>query len=124
MEKFEVKRVKDDIFDIGDFVIKDELYIHELEPGIDVHFTAKHKGRDIPVVWTYHYGKGNVCYAVPGHTTGKYEKSVCTENFAARIEMGDRMNKLKIAIVGCGDIAGFTAIFMRLESQYDTDRLL
>ncbi len=69
VEKIEVKRVKDEIFDVGDFVIKDELYIHELQPGIDVHFTAKHEGKDIPVVWTYRYGKGKVCYAVPGHTT-------------------------------------------------------
>jgi type 1 glutamine amidotransferase len=69
VEKIEVKKVKDEIFDIGDFVIKDELYIHELQPGIDVHFTAKHDGKDIPVVWTYCYGEGKVCYAVPGHTT-------------------------------------------------------
>lgn len=69
VEEIKVKRVKDEIFDVGDFVIKDELYIHELQPGIDVHFTAKHEGKDIPVVWTYRYGKGKVCYAVPGHTT-------------------------------------------------------
>jgi len=69
VEKIEVKRVKDEIFDVGDFVIKDELYIHELQPGIDVHFTAKHEGKETPVVWTYRYGKGKVCYAVPGHTT-------------------------------------------------------
>jgi len=70
IESFEVSRVKDEIFgDIGDFVVKDELYIHELQPGIETHFTAKHEGKDTPVVWTYHYGQGNVCYAVPGHTT-------------------------------------------------------
>ena len=69
VEEIKVKKVKDEIFDVGDFVIKDELYIHELQPGIDVHFTAKHEGKDIPVVWTYRYGKGKVCYAVPGHTT-------------------------------------------------------
>ncbi len=69
VEEIKVKRVKDEIFDVGDFVIQDELYIHELLAGIDVHFTAKHEGKDIPVVWTYRYGKGKVCYAVPGHTT-------------------------------------------------------
>ena len=69
VEEIKVKRVKDEIFDVGDFVIKDELYIHELQPGIEVHFTARHEGRDIPVVWTYRYGKGKICYAVPGHTT-------------------------------------------------------
>jgi type 1 glutamine amidotransferase len=67
---FEVKRVRDDIFgDIGDFIVKDELYIHELQPRIDIHFTAKHEDQDVPVVWTYKYGDGRVCYAVPGHTT-------------------------------------------------------
>jgi type 1 glutamine amidotransferase len=70
VENFEVTKVRDDIFTgIDNFYIKDELYIHELEPGIVVHFTAKQEGRDVPVVWLYHYGKGKVCYAVPGHTS-------------------------------------------------------
>lgn len=71
VENIEVKRVRDDIFsDIDNFIVKDELYLHELEPSIEVHFTAKHEGKDIPVVWTYRCGRGKVCYAVPGHTTG------------------------------------------------------
>ena len=71
VEPFEVTKVRDDIFGgIENFVVKDELYIHELEPSIEVHFTAKHEGKDIPVVWTYRYGNGKVCYTVPGHTTG------------------------------------------------------
>ena len=71
VENFEVQKVRDDIFgSIDNFVVKDELYIHDLEPSIEVHFTAKLEGKDIPVVWTYQYGKGKVCYAVPGHTTG------------------------------------------------------
>jgi type 1 glutamine amidotransferase len=70
IENFEVKRIRDDIFGgIEDFIVKDELYIHELQPNIEVHFTAKHEGQEIPVVWTHRYGKGKVCYAVPGHTT-------------------------------------------------------
>ncbi len=70
VENFELKRVRDDIFSgIDNFVVKDELYIHELEQGIEVHFIAKHEGNDIPVVWTHRYGKGKICYAVPGHTT-------------------------------------------------------
>ena len=70
MEDFEIQRVRDDIFGgVENFIVKDELYIHELEPSIEVHFTAKLEGKDIPVVWTYRYGKGKVCYAVPGHTT-------------------------------------------------------
>jgi type 1 glutamine amidotransferase len=49
------------------FTVRDELYEHELEPGIEPHFTARHQGRDIPVVWTQQYGRGRVCYACPGH---------------------------------------------------------
>jgi len=68
VEKFEVSKGRNDIFGgIEGFVVKDELYIHELEPGIEIHFTARHEGRDIPVVWTYCHGKGKICYAVPGH---------------------------------------------------------
>ena len=51
------------------FTVKDELYIHELQPGITPHFTATHEGQEVPMVWTYHYGQGRVCYAVPGHRT-------------------------------------------------------
>jgi uncharacterized protein len=70
VEGFDVTKVRDDIFGgIDNFIVKDELYIHESQPDIEVHFTAKHAGKDIPVVWTYQYGKGKVCYAVPGHTT-------------------------------------------------------
>ena len=71
VEPFEVTKVRDDIFSgIESFIVKDELYIHELEPDIEVHFTAEHEGKDVPIVWTYRYGNGKVCYAVPGHTTG------------------------------------------------------
>ena len=69
VENFEVRRRKDGIFDsIAPFTIKDELYIHELQPGITAHFTAKHAGQEAPAVWTYRCGAGKVCYAVPGHT--------------------------------------------------------
>ncbi len=71
VERFKVEKLKDGVFEgMDDFEVRDELYIHELEPSIEVHFTAKHEGKDVPVVWTYRYGKGKVCYAVPGHTTG------------------------------------------------------
>jgi type 1 glutamine amidotransferase len=59
-----------DIFaGIPAFTVKDELYIHEFQPGITPHFTSKHAGQDIPVVWTYRYGQGRVCCLVPGHLT-------------------------------------------------------
>ena len=70
VERFQVKKLKDGVFDeIGDFEVRDELYIHELEPSIEIHFTAKHEGKEVPVVWTYRYSKGKVCYALPGHTS-------------------------------------------------------
>jgi uncharacterized protein len=69
VENFEVKRLRDDVFgEIGNFTVKDELYLHELQPGIDVHFAAQHAGQAVPVVWTFRYGQGKICYAVPGHT--------------------------------------------------------
>jgi uncharacterized protein len=70
VKEFVVRKIREDVFQgFGDFTVKDELYIHELQADIDIHFTAKYKGRDVPVVWTYRYGQGRVCYAVPGHTT-------------------------------------------------------
>ena len=68
--EFEIHRVRDDIFTgIDHFVVKDELYLHELQPEIEVHFTAQLEGKEVPVVWTHCCGKGKICYAVPGHTT-------------------------------------------------------
>ncbi len=52
-----------------EFIVTDELYVHELQPGIQAHFSAQFQGQAIPVVWTYHWGQGKVCYATPGHTT-------------------------------------------------------
>jgi type 1 glutamine amidotransferase len=49
------------------FTVRDELYLHELNPAVDVHFTAQENGDRIPVVWTYRYGAGKVCYCSPGH---------------------------------------------------------
>jgi type 1 glutamine amidotransferase len=71
VEAFEVKPVADsEIFaGIPAFTVADELYVHELQPGITAHFTATHAGQEVPIVWTYHYGQGRVCYAVPGHRT-------------------------------------------------------
>lgn len=62
--------IKDEIFGgIESFSVIDELYIQELQPGIEVHFTAKQAGLEAPAVWTYRYGQGKVCYCMPGHTS-------------------------------------------------------
>lgn len=49
------------------FTVKDELYLHELQPDIRVHFETTHKGRTEPMVWTRTVGSGRVCYSCPGH---------------------------------------------------------
>ena len=71
VEDFEVRPVAQTVIFAGiqAFTVKDELYIHELQPGIEAHFTTVYKGQEIPTVWTYNYGGGRVCYAVPGHRT-------------------------------------------------------
>jgi type 1 glutamine amidotransferase len=51
------------------FSVRDELYLHDLQPGVSVHFVAEHAGENVPVVWTLPYGEGRVCYACPGHTS-------------------------------------------------------
>ena len=54
---------------IGGFTVRDELYLHEIHAGVRVHFETRKAGETLPVVWTYVYGKGRVCYACPGHTS-------------------------------------------------------
>lgn len=71
VEKFKIINNNSEIFGgIPDFDVRDELYIHEMNDKNQVHFTATHKGQEIPVVWTHLYGNGKICYAVPGHTSG------------------------------------------------------
>jgi type 1 glutamine amidotransferase len=52
---------------IEGFSITDELYLHDLQPDIDVHFSVLFDGQNIPMVWTRSHGKGRVCYTCPGH---------------------------------------------------------
>jgi uncharacterized protein len=61
---------------IPSFRVKDELYLHELQPEIETHFTVMHKAAKIPAVWTTHYGRGRVCYAMPGHRTETMRNSI------------------------------------------------
>ena len=81
VESFEVRPVAESAIFAGipAFTVKDELYIHKLQPGIKTHFVAKHEEQDVPVVWTYQYGNGKVCYAVPGHTAGSLKHLVVQE---------------------------------------------
>lgn len=71
VEEFEVQPVggQGGIFaGIPAFAIRDELYLHDYDPEIAVHFQTSVNQRQEPVVWTRRHGAGRVCYAVPGHT--------------------------------------------------------
>ncbi len=80
VESFEVRSRSYTIFrGIEPFTIRDELYLHELQPGIDVHFTAVHGSSETPVVWTHLYKSGRVCYVEPGHITGSLKHPAVQE---------------------------------------------
>jgi type 1 glutamine amidotransferase len=74
VEPFRVTPVggSDTFSDLSSFTVRDELYDHELQPGIEPHFTAEFDGREIPVVWTHLFGRGRVCYTSPGHRAATF----------------------------------------------------
>lgn len=61
------------------FTVRDECYLHETSPDITVHFTAQVGQLTVPAVWTYQYGAGRVCYAVPGHCASSMRHSLFQE---------------------------------------------
>ena len=66
------------------FIVEDELYEHDLQPGITPHFIALGNEEEIPMVWTHHYGKGRVCYASPGHRP----ETMCHPDYQNLIRQG------------------------------------
>ncbi len=52
---------------VPEFRVKDELYFHDIQPDIEIHFTTTLDGQSIPMIWTRTHGKGRVCFASPGH---------------------------------------------------------
>ncbi|MCX7976681.1 MAG: ThuA domain-containing protein [Bellilinea sp.] len=71
VQRLQFHRRRDDLFSgITEFTLRDELYHHEFQPGVEVHWTALADGEQAPVVWTYRYGSGRVCYLLPGHLGG------------------------------------------------------
>ncbi len=52
---------------ISAFTVRDELYLHDLQPDIRIHFGATYQGKVEPMVWTREVGSGRVCYVEPGH---------------------------------------------------------
>jgi len=70
VEPFSITPVssENEIFgNIPEFQIVDELYLHDLKPDIETHFTTIHNGQLVPMVWTRIHGKGRICFACPGH---------------------------------------------------------
>jgi type 1 glutamine amidotransferase len=71
VESFEVRPTEPPsaIFSgIPPFVVIDELYRHQYDPGNLVHFTTAVGSESQPVVWTRSHGSGRVCYCSLGHT--------------------------------------------------------
>ncbi|MCP4757531.1 MAG: ThuA domain-containing protein [Proteobacteria bacterium] len=52
---------------IPEFTVKDELYIHEYQNDVTVHFTTQNGDATEPVVWTKAHGRGKVGYFSLGH---------------------------------------------------------
>ena len=68
IQRLKFRPLRVDLFDgIDDFTIKDELYRHEFQPKVEVHWLASAAGEETPAVWTYCFGAGRVCYLMPGH---------------------------------------------------------
>ncbi len=52
---------------INSFTLFDELYIHEYQEDVKIHFYADNHGAPEPAVWTRTHNKGRVAYSAPGH---------------------------------------------------------
>lgn len=82
VQSFELRPVEGDdnpFAGLPAFTLTDELYLHELQPGIQPRFVSEHAGQIVPVVWTYRYGAGRVCYAGPGHRAASFAHPVFQE---------------------------------------------
>jgi len=52
---------------ISSFSVRDELYLHEYQKDVSVHFSTKVDDKIEPVVWTRELGKGKIAYCSLGH---------------------------------------------------------
>ncbi len=50
------------------FAVKDEFYMQEFEPGLDVHMVAMDRGLAYPMVWSRREGSGRVAIIAMGHS--------------------------------------------------------
>lgn len=52
---------------LDEFMVRDEQYILDYDPRVNVLATALWKGKAMPVAWTKTWGKGRVFYLALGH---------------------------------------------------------
>ncbi|MFX0212301.1 MAG: ThuA domain-containing protein [Candidatus Hodarchaeota archaeon] len=69
-EKYNFKVIKPDhptMLRISDFSLKDELYLMEIYPPVEILVTCDFKNISRPIVWVKAYGLGKVFYTALGH---------------------------------------------------------
>jgi len=54
--------------DLIEFLVEDEQYIMDYDPGVNVLASALWEGGQMPVAWTKSWGKGRVFYLALGHS--------------------------------------------------------
>ena len=52
---------------LTEFMVRDEQYIVDYDPRVDVLCSALYQGRAVPVAWTKPWGEGRVFYLALGH---------------------------------------------------------
>ncbi len=57
---------------ISGFSVKDECYIHALQPDIKAQFSTLVEGQRVPMVWVRQHGRGRICYISPGHLAASF----------------------------------------------------
>jgi uncharacterized protein len=68
IDSFQVDAQPGEIYkNIPGFTIKDELYLHEVQKDVTVHFSTDVNNKAEPVVWTRELGKGKTAYCSLGH---------------------------------------------------------
>ncbi len=55
------------------FELKDEIYTHDFYGEVSVHFYTEFENKNIPLVWSKKWGKGNIVYLSPGHKASSLE---------------------------------------------------
>lgn len=68
VQPLQFRPLREDLFGgMTAFSVRDELYHHDFQPNVEVHWLASAGGEEAPAVWTHRYAAGRVCYLLPGH---------------------------------------------------------